>query len=161
MAPSTTQFTQKPSKTAFLFFRAGGQCLRIVTAARGLRPTTTAALVVGIGFAAVEGAGDGLASSAFVFFGLEAAGEGFVGFACVGGGEGVFFGGVGTFVVAAGVGGRTVRECDCRFGGDFVLGFAGYGVYVVAGWVRYEFSCVDDERREGENCMMRGGSDLI
>ena len=151
MAPSTTQFTQKPSKTAFLFFGAGGQGLRVVTAARGLRPTTTAALVVRIGFAAVEGAGDGLASSAFVFFGLEAAGEGFVGFACVDGGEGVvvsyFFGGVGGLVVAAGVGGRTVRECDCGFGGDFVLGFAGYGVYVVAGWVGYEFSCLEGGER--------------
>ena len=126
--------------------------MRIVTAARGLRPTTTAALVVGIGFAAVEGAGDGLATSAFVFFGLEAAGEGFVGFACVGGGEGVFFGGVGGLVVATGVGGRAVRGCArgcCGFGGDFVLGFAGYGVYVVAGWVRYEFLCTDEEGRGG------------
>lgn len=83
------------------------------------------------------------------FLRLEAAGEGFVGGGVwlVGVGVGVvggeisgFFVGIGAVIVAscsAGIGGRAGWWCEVLgwFGGDFVLGFAGDGVYVVAGWV--------------------------
>ena len=71
------------------------------------------ALVIGIGFAAVEGAAGGLALAAgFVFFGLEAAGEGFVRFGVLAGGVGVvgvefFICWIGAVVGASSVWGRT------------------------------------------------------
>ena len=77
---------------------------------------------------------------------MEAAGEDFVGGGggLVGVGVGVvggeisgFFVGVGGIVMAcsAGIGGRAGWGCEVLgwFGRDFVLGFAGDGVYVVAG----------------------------
>ena len=116
----------------------------VIVAARGLgtaaKTLLGAALVVGVGFAAVGGAAGGLG----FFLGLEAAGEGFVGGGVGLVGVGVvgaeisgFFDGVGTAVVAAsGIGRRTTRwgAGFCGLGGYFVLRFAGDGVYVVAAW---------------------------
>ncbi len=123
----------------------------IVAAVAGGLSTTTAALVVGVGFAAVGGAGGGLG----FFLGLEAAREGFVGggvglvgVGVVGAEIACFFGGVGTIVASSsGVRRRTTGwcTCSCGLGGYFVLSFAGDGVYVVAGW---EMSFIYEETRE-------------
>ena len=113
--------------------------IAIISAAGGLGTRTTAALVVRIRFAAVEGTASSLGPG-FVFFGLEAAGESFVGGGVLGGGVGVvrveFF--VCWVGASTGVGRGAGWRCDGGFGGDFVLGFAGDGVYVVAGWVGCE-----------------------
>ena len=113
---AAADFTEEAAEAAFLFF-AGRELLAIVAAAaggRGLSTTSTAAaaLVVGVGFAAVDGTGGGLG----FFLGLEAAGEGFVGGGVGLGGVGVvgaeiscFFDRVGGPVVASGVRRRTIR----------------------------------------------------
>ena len=78
MGSSTAEFTEEAAEAAFLFFAGGQLCVIVAAGRRGrLGPATLgpALLVIGIGFAAVEGAAGGLG----FFLGLETAGEGFVG----------------------------------------------------------------------------------